>query len=74
MKTLVIVAHPNLTNSVINKMWADRLHQEMEITVHDLYATYPDRKIDVAYEQQLLLEHNRIVFSFLSTGTAARPY
>ncbi|MEO2077155.1 MAG: NAD(P)H-dependent oxidoreductase [Bacillus sp. (in: firmicutes)] len=64
MKTLVIVAHPNLQNSVINKMWADRLHQEKDITVHELYATYPDGKIDVALEQKLLLEHDRIVFQF----------
>ncbi|MFD1776963.1 NAD(P)H-dependent oxidoreductase [Paenibacillus rhizophilus] len=64
MKTLVIVAHPNLTNSVVNKMWVDRLHQEEEITVHDLYAEYPDKQINVEREQQLLLEHDRIVFQF----------
>ncbi|MFE3892663.1 NAD(P)H-dependent oxidoreductase [Priestia sp. YIM B13446] len=63
-KTLVIVAHPNLTTSVINKTWKDRLIQETDITVHDLYATYPNGNIDVAYEQQLLLEHERIVFQF----------
>jgi len=64
MKTLVIVAHPNLTTSVINKVWKERLIQETDITVQDLYAKYPDGKIDVAYEQQLLLEHDRIVFQF----------
>ncbi|MDU9691968.1 NAD(P)H-dependent oxidoreductase [Priestia aryabhattai] len=63
-KTLVIVAHPNLTTSTINKTWKDRLSQESDITVHDLYATYPNGTIDVAYEQQLLLEHERIVFQF----------
>lgn len=63
-KTLVIVAHPNLTTSTINKTWKGRLSQESDITVHDLYATYPNGTIDVAYEQQLLLEHERIVFQF----------
>lgn len=64
MKTLVIAAHPNLSNSVINKMWIDRLHQEKDITVHDLYTEYPDGRINVEREQQLLLEHDRIVFQF----------
>ncbi|TLS36171.1 NAD(P)H-dependent oxidoreductase [Pseudalkalibacillus caeni] len=63
-KTLVIVAHPNLTASVINKTWKERVIQETDIIVHDLYAKYPDGNIDVAYEQQLLLEHDRIVFQF----------
>jgi glutathione-regulated potassium-efflux system ancillary protein KefG len=64
MKTLVITAHPNLTKSVINRMWMDRLLQEKDITVHNLYAEYPEGKINVEREQQLLLEHDRIVFQF----------
>lgn len=65
MNTLVIAAHPNLTNSVINKAWLERLRQEEgNVTVHELYATYPDWTIDAEREQQLLLEHDRIVFQF----------
>ncbi|MBM7649764.1 glutathione-regulated potassium-efflux system ancillary protein KefG [Bacillus ectoiniformans] len=64
MKTLVIIAHPNLTTSVINKAWKERLILEDGITVHDLYEKYPDGANDVAYEQQLLLDHDRIVFQF----------
>lgn len=65
MKTLVLTAHPNLSNSFINRTWTERLRQEEgNITVHDLYAAYPDRKIDVEREQKLLLEHDRIVFQF----------
>ncbi|ALC83089.1 MULTISPECIES: NAD(P)H-dependent oxidoreductase [Bacillus] len=64
MKTLVIVAHPNLANSVINKALMERLQQEQDITVHDLYAQYPDKRIDVEREQKLLLDHERIVFQF----------
>lgn len=65
MKTLVIAAHPNMEGSTINSTWVKRLRQEEgEITVHDLYAAYPDGKIDIEREQQLLLQHDRIVFQF----------
>ncbi|MEH7444151.1 NAD(P)H-dependent oxidoreductase [Bacillus sp. JJ1122] len=65
MKTLVIAAHPNMEGSTINSTWVKRLRQEEgEITVHELYAAYPDGKIDIEREQQLLLEHDRIVFQF----------
>lgn len=64
MKTLVIIAHPNMEISRINKAWRTRLQQEKNITVHELYANYPDGKIDVLHEQQLLEAHDRIVFQF----------
>jgi len=65
MKTLVIAAHPNMEGSTINSTWVERLRQEEgEITVHELYAAYPDGKIDIEREQQLLLQHDRIVFQF----------
>jgi glutathione-regulated potassium-efflux system ancillary protein KefG len=65
MKTLVIVAHPNLDQSRINKRWVAKLREYPEqVTVHDLYATYPDGNIDVAKEQALVMEHDRIVFQF----------
>ncbi|MED1203033.1 NAD(P)H-dependent oxidoreductase [Heyndrickxia acidicola] len=64
MKTLVIAAHPNLGESKVNKAWMQRLQEEEDVTVHDLYAHYPNFKIDVEKEQQLLLEHDRIIFQF----------
>ncbi|MCM3693614.1 NAD(P)H-dependent oxidoreductase [Neobacillus niacini] len=64
MKTLVIVAHPNLEQSKVNRTWMNRLQQEDNVTVHNLYAHYPTYEIDVKKEQQLLLEHDRIVFQF----------
>jgi glutathione-regulated potassium-efflux system ancillary protein KefG len=63
MKTLVIVAHPNLEQSRINKIWVNRLQQE-DVTIHDLYAHYPHFEIDVEKEQKLLLDHDRIVLQF----------
>ncbi|GGI15799.1 NAD(P)H-dependent oxidoreductase [Gottfriedia solisilvae] len=63
MKTLVIVAHPNLDQSKVNKTWMNRLQQE-DLTIHNLYAQYPEFEIDVEKEQKLLLEYDRIVFQF----------
>lgn len=45
-----------------------RLTEEMEkqegVTVHRVYEAYPEEKIDVATEQKLLAEHDRIVLQF----------
>ncbi|GGL60564.1 NAD(P)H-dependent oxidoreductase [Sporolactobacillus putidus] len=64
MKILDIVAHPHLAQSNVNRIWMKRLNQEENITVHDLYSTYPNGIIDVNKEQQLLSEHDRIIFQF----------
>lgn len=65
MKTLIIVAHPNLNDSVINKKWLEVLKQDPEqYTVHDLYEAYPDGHIDVEKEQALIEAHEHIVFQF----------
>lgn len=62
--TLVIVAHPDLESSRINKRLAAELERRGNVTVHRLYETYPNEKIDVAREQALLLAHDRIVLQF----------
>lgn len=62
--TLVIVAHPDLQKSRINKRLTTELEQRGHVTVHRLYETYPDEKIDVAREQALLTAHSRIVLQF----------
>jgi glutathione-regulated potassium-efflux system ancillary protein KefG len=64
MKTLVIVAHPNLEQSVINKSWVNEIKKQDNITIHPLYDVYPDGKIEVQKEQELLLAHDRIVLQF----------
>lgn len=65
MKILVIVAHPNLENSRVNKRWVKVLRKQGDqVTVHELYDTYPHGNIDVEKEQTLLLKHDRIVFQF----------
>ncbi|MDQ0483971.1 NAD(P)H-dependent oxidoreductase [Guptibacillus hwajinpoensis] len=64
MKTLVIIAHPNLEESNINRILASRLETKTDVTIHKLYEVYPDGNIDVEYEQALLLKYDRIVFQF----------
>ncbi|WP_340003616.1 NAD(P)H-dependent oxidoreductase [Paenibacillus sp. FSL K6-0276] len=64
MKTLVIVAHSNLESSRANRRRVENVKKYSEITVHELYKAYPDWHIDTQREQQLLLEHDRIVFQF----------
>ncbi|WP_373811713.1 NAD(P)H-dependent oxidoreductase, partial [Porphyromonas loveana] len=61
-KTLVIVVHPDLDHSVINKAWTKAV--EGAATIHNLYGQYPDGRIDVAHEQALLEAHDRIIFQF----------
>ena len=64
-KTLIILAHPNMANSNINKALIEGVKGEANITIHDLYATYKTvEAIDVAKEQALLMAHERIIFQF----------
>jgi putative NADPH-quinone reductase len=64
MKTLIIVAHPDLASSRINQAWVKELQRHDHITVHDLYRQYPSGNIDAGHEQLLLEQHDRIIFQF----------
>ncbi len=63
-KTLVVIAHPELSSSRINAAWARAICGLDSATVHNLYGHYPDGKIDVRHEQQLMNAHDRIVLQF----------
>lgn len=64
-KKLIIVAHPHIEQSVVNKCWIEKLKLYPEqFTVHELYQAYPDGKIDIAKEQKIIQEHNQIVLQF----------
>lgn len=64
-KTLVIVAHPHIENSIINKRWIDELKRyPQHFTVHQLYQAYPNELINVEQEQQLVEGHDNLVFQF----------
>ena len=62
MKILVLFAHPRLSGSVVQKAMRAAITGLDGVTIHDLYAAYPDFAIDVAREQKLLLDHDLIVF------------
>jgi putative NADPH-quinone reductase len=65
LKTLVIVTHPNIESSIINKRWLEELRKHPgEITVHEIHKAYPDENIDVSKEQKLIEEHGTIIFQF----------
>lgn len=65
MKKLVIVVHPNIDNSLINKRWMTVLQQHPDkYVIHQLYKNYPDEKINVDFEQRLIEQYNKIVFQF----------
>lgn len=63
MRKLVIIIHPDMENSVVNRMWKNALINE-QIDVVDLNELYPDRNIDVAREQERLMSYDTIVFQF----------
>jgi len=63
-RTLVIVAHPNLGDSRANATRLAEIEDMGDVTVHDLYQTYPNFDIDVAREQQLLREHDTVILQF----------
>ena len=64
-RTLVIVAHPHLASSSVNRCWVNRLNQYHEqVTIHDLYSYYPSFKIDSGFEQNLIENHQNLVIQF----------
>ena len=65
MKALIVLAHPNIETSRVNKRWREELAQHTDIAeIHELYREYPDWQIDVEREQRLLESHELIVLQF----------
>lgn len=60
-KILFLVAHPHLHRSRANRAVVETLGQPDGVTVRRLYDLYPYFHIDVAREQELLLQHQLIV-------------
>ena len=67
-KVLLIYAHPESQDSVANRVLLKPALQLSNVTVHDLYAHYPDFFIDIPHEQALLREHDVIVFADAKHG------
>lgn len=65
MKVLINVVHPNLeSGSRVNKSLLNILKNKPNITINNLYEKYPDFKIGAKKEQELLLNHDVIIFQF----------
>ena len=62
MKILVNVFHPNLEQSKVNRRWVTELEKSSKVTINLPYSRYPDWDIDVQREQEMLLQHDRIIF------------
>ncbi|MGL4491092.1 MAG: NAD(P)H-dependent oxidoreductase [Rhizobiaceae bacterium] len=60
-KILILFAHPRKSNSVVQKAMLESVQGLDNVTIHDLYAAYPDFLIDVRAEQALLLGHDIVV-------------
>ncbi len=61
MKLLVLHAHPRSNASVVQRAMLRAIAGLDGVTIVDLYAAYPALDIDVAREQQRLLDHDVIV-------------
>ena len=65
MKTLIVVAHPDLEKSNVNKKWIEKLKEYPDkFTVHELYKVYPDEEIHIEKEQKLIEEHDKLILQF----------
>lgn len=65
MHKALVVAHPDLEKSVVNKRWVAELKKHPErFTVHELYEACPAGKIDVAAEQKQIEAHRHLVLQF----------
>jgi glutathione-regulated potassium-efflux system ancillary protein KefG len=61
-RVLILFAHPALQRSRLNRRLIEGVDQIEGVTVNDLYERYPDFDIDIQHEQQLLLDHDVIIF------------
>lgn len=67
MKTLVVIGHPNLNQSVINKSWREALRavESDEVIVRVLHEVVDEKgNFDVRIEQALLEGVDRVILQF----------
>ena len=63
MRTLIIISHPTIEES-LNQQFFKEASAGLPATWHHLESSYPDGKIDIETELQLLAQHDRIIFQF----------
>jgi putative NADPH-quinone reductase len=59
---LILFAHPALEKSRVHTQLLKAARGISGVTFHDLYETYPDFDIDVREEQELLLQHDVVIW------------
>lgn len=66
MKTLVILSHPTFEESGTQQFLIQSITNPPldQVTLHILEQAYPDGNIDIKREQELLKNHDRILFQF----------
>lgn len=64
MKTLVLLFHPDFQHSKVNRKLYDVIKDNENLIIRDMYALYPDFKIDVKKEQQYMEKADRIILQF----------
>ncbi|WP_224404748.1 NAD(P)H-dependent oxidoreductase [Afifella sp. IM 167] len=64
MKTVVLLAHPEFAASRANRALLAGLDDLPGMEITDLYALYPDGKIDYALERERVLRADRLVLQF----------
>ncbi|SFL36007.1 Putative NADPH-quinone reductase (modulator of drug activity B) [Gracilibacillus orientalis] len=64
MTTLLIISHPDMIESSSQQYFLSSIKNQDDITIHHLENLYPDSHINVAKEQELLRQHDRIIFQF----------
>lgn len=70
---LIVSGHPDLKKSFANKIILDEIQKQLpQAKVSLLDQLYPDYKIDVAAEQQKLIEADIIVLQFPFFGIVSR--
>ena len=63
-RILILFAHPSQHRSEVNRPLIEASKTVDGVSVVDLYAEYPNFRIDIDREQQRLREHDIIVFMF----------
>ncbi|NME68241.1 NAD(P)H-dependent oxidoreductase [Flammeovirga aprica] len=64
MNILVVFAHPNYNQSIINKRFVEEIKKICVIDFHPLNELYPDGNIDIHFEKNALLRADRVVLQF----------
>ena len=64
VKVLLLFAHPALHLSRVHARLLKLAHSVSHVTVHDLYAAYPDEFIFAKHEQSLLDSHEVVLMQF----------